>query len=421
MSTLFSFYLRSFSGIPRPVWWLSATQLVNRVGAMAIPFMTLYLTQKLGFGIADAGLVMTIFGLGTIIGSLAGGWLTDRIGYRPIMIWSLVLNGFGFLALLPLRSFWAISALVFLLSIAAEAFRPAASSSIARYSSDEMRTRSFSLYRFAINLGWAIASAIGGLLASFDYSLIFWADALTCLASALFLGWFFSKTRENSSFPKKTAAAKTVLAEAKSRSLPALKNRFFLIFCGLNLLCSMIFMQMVWTVPPFLKEEFHFDEWTIGLVMGLNGVIVFAFEMPLVFQLENRRRTFWFVRLGLFLYVFSYLALVMPGPLMLAAVLSTVAVSFGEIFVMPFNASFNTKYAPPERQGEYMGSYSAAHSISNVLAPLAGTQIIAAAGYFCLWWTTAAASLVAMGGFYFLDKQLKINELNAAKIERATA
>ncbi len=196
MPALFNFFHRAFSGIPIAIWWLSATQLVNRIGTMAIPFMTLYLTQKLRFSIEEAGFIMMFFGVGTIFGALLGGRLADRLGYRPIMIGSLALNGLGFLALLPLTTFWAISFGVFVLSIVAEAFRPAASMSIARFSTSDTRMRSFSLYRLAINLGWAVASALGGLLASLDYSLIFWVDGVTCIVSAVFLYFLFQKMPE---------------------------------------------------------------------------------------------------------------------------------------------------------------------------------------------------------------------------------
>ncbi len=167
----------------------------------------------------------------------------------------------------------------------------------------------------------------------------------------------------------------------------------------------MIFMQMIWTVPPFFKEVYFFDEWTIGLVMGLNGLIVFAFEMPIIFTVENKRPTLWFVRLGLVLYLLSYLFLGLPLLPMVAAVLSIIMVSFGETFVMPFSTTFATRRAPIDRQGQYLALYTAAYSLSNVLAPLAGTQIIANFGWNALWYTTACAAAVCWAGFYFLEKQ----------------
>jgi predicted MFS family arabinose efflux permease len=400
MRNFISFFYRAFSGIPTPIWWLSLSQLINRMGTMAIPFMTLYLTQKLRFSIADAGFIMMFFGVGTILGAMLGGRLADQIGYRRVMTGSLFLTGVGFLCLLPLTSFWAISFGVFCLSIVAEGFRPACSMSISRYSSRETRTRSFSLYRLAVNLGWTIASVVGGLLASFDYSLIFWADGLTCLFSGVFLIFLFKKMKETVETDSKMPMENL----PKTTAIPAWRDPIFMAFVGLTWLGAMIFMQMVWTIPPFFKEIYGFDEWTIGLVMGLNGLIVFAFEMPIIFYVENRRPIFWFVRLGLGLYLLTYLLLALPFSPMILAISSIIAVSFGETFVMPFSSTFVTKRAPVALQGQYLSFYTAAYSVSNVLAPLIGTQIIAAHGYSALWWTTSAAAIVALVGCHFLGK-----------------
>lgn len=411
MKPMFQFFHRAFSGIPVPIWWLSATQLINRIGTMAIPFMTLYLTQKLSFSIADAGFIMMFFGVGTILGALLGGRLADRIGYRPIMIASLAMSGFGLLALLPLTGFWEISVGVFCLSIVAEAFRPAASISITRYSNSETRMRSFSLYRLAINLGWAVASALGGLLATLDYSLIFWADGLTCLISALFLFFLFKKMPETAD-SETTSVTQSATGNPDSAADKSVwQDRNYLIFVLLTWLNAMVFMQMIWTVPPFFKEVYHFSEWTIGLVMGLNGLIVCAFEMPIIFTVENKRPTLWFIRFGLVLYFLTYAILGLPLMPMVAAILAISIVSFGETFVMPFSTTFATRRAPVARQGQYLALYTAAYSLSNVLAPLYGTQVIEKFGWTALWWVTAAAAAVCWGGFWFLEKQLSKQSL----------
>src|SRR6185312_16333118 len=84
----------------------------------------------------------------------------------------------------------------FLLSMVNEAFRPANSTAIATYSKEENRTRSYSLNRLAINLGWAVGNAIGGLLASINYHLLFWVDGGTNIIGALLL-WYFLRPSKN--------------------------------------------------------------------------------------------------------------------------------------------------------------------------------------------------------------------------------
>ena len=68
-----------------------------------------------------------------------------------------------------------------------ESFRPANATAIAHYSTPANRTQSFSLIRFAINIAWGVGSALGGLLASINYHLLFWVDGFTNIGGAVLL------------------------------------------------------------------------------------------------------------------------------------------------------------------------------------------------------------------------------------------
>ena len=72
-------YKVSFSGLSRETWLLSLVILINRCGYMAVPFMSMYITQSMHRSIADAGLIITLFVVGSVLGAMAGGYFTDRI------------------------------------------------------------------------------------------------------------------------------------------------------------------------------------------------------------------------------------------------------------------------------------------------------------------------------------------------------
>jgi predicted MFS family arabinose efflux permease len=182
-------YKNAYSGIPRPVWWLALVMFVNRCGTMVIPFMTVYLTTR-GFSLAQAGYVMAAFGTGSIVGSYLGGKLTDRLGSYRVQIFSLLLNGVLFIVLGQMRTLTQFAVCIFVLSSVGEAFRPANSVAIANYSDDFNRIRCYALNRLAINLGWSIGPAVGGILASVNYNLLFWTDGLTCIAASMVLLFF---------------------------------------------------------------------------------------------------------------------------------------------------------------------------------------------------------------------------------------
>jgi MFS family permease len=116
---------------------------------------------------------MAMFGVGAILGGFIGGKLSDKIGFYPVQFWSLFLNGIMFIVLGQLHELWQIAVCIFILSTVGESFRPANASAIAFYSNENNRTRSYSLSRLAINLGFSIGPAVGGFLSSISYQWLF--------------------------------------------------------------------------------------------------------------------------------------------------------------------------------------------------------------------------------------------------------
>lgn len=402
---LYAHWRGSYSGIPVRIWFLSLVSLVNRCGSMVVIFLTIYLTKHLGFGIQDAGYVLGCFGAGALVGTYLGGRLTDRFGYYPVMIWSLVLNGLVLILLIWLQHFWILCAAVFLLSVVADGFRPANSVAIARYSTPENRTRSISLYRMSINLGWAVAPALGGLMVGLGWHWLFVADGLTCILAAVLLGVFFSPTPPP---PPKVSVAEIAEQPEPENPAPAVspyRDRPFLVFTFFTTINAIVFMQFLWTVPVFFKDVYLWNEQQIGLIAAINGLLVFLVEMPMIYGIEGRRSRLHYVRLGLLLYAFSYLVFLFPLGGLLAALVFIVAISFGEMFVMPFSTNFVFAYAAKGSAGSYMALYGIAYSVANIVAPLLGTQVIAQWGYHALWYCLGALAVVSWIGFWFLEKR----------------
>jgi predicted MFS family arabinose efflux permease len=182
----------------------------------------MYLTQQDGFGIDKAGLVMSIFGLGAIAGAMIGGKLVDTIGYYYVQLMALIGGGIMFIVLGQMHSYLSICITTFILAMLNESFRPANTVAIAHYSKDENKTRSYSLNRLAINLGWAVGGALGGILASFNYSLLFWVDGLSNLLAAVLLYLTLS--------PKRNPATEVMKKVREPILISAYKDRPYMIF-----------------------------------------------------------------------------------------------------------------------------------------------------------------------------------------------
>jgi len=396
---MFNRFRNAYGGLSRSIWLLALVMLINRSGTMVIPFLTVYLTASLGFGVGEAGLVVTVFGLGSIVGTLLGGRLSDRFGYFPVMFWSLVLGGSLFFVLGQMRTLPTLCATVFVLSVVAEAFRPANSASVASYATPATLTRSYALNRLAINLGWSVGPVLGGVLAGIGYGWLFVADGATCLLAAVLL-WVFLKNR--SSVASKTGV--DGLEEGLNSSVR--RDRTFLLFLFFSLLFAVAFFQMLTLIPVYLKEVYHFSEPRIGLWLALNGVLVAGFEMLLVHGLDGRRSPLAFARWGVVMTLLAFVGFNAFEGWVPVLWIGAVLLSFGEMFSMPFMQTFSVKRASIATRGQYAAAYSAVWSGAWVLAPAIGSQVAERAGYAALWWLMVGFCAGAWLGLGWVKKRV---------------
>ena len=384
-------YRNAFTGLSRSTWLLSLIMLINRSGTMVVPFLTLYLTsEKMGYSISQAGFVFGLFGLGAFSGAYIGGRLTDKIGFYRVQIIALTGGGILFFVLAQMKSFPLICLFTYLLSLINEAFRPANSTAIAFYSKEENRTRSYALNRLAINLGWAVGSALGGLLAKIDFQWIFLVDGATNFFAVLLL-WFFLK-------PVNFKQHQTNKENYKP-AISAYKDKTYIFFILFTVFFAGCFFQLFTNLSIFLKNELHFSEPLIGLLLALNGIIIALVEMVLIYKLEGKRPMLFYVSTGVLLVGLSFLLLSIPGIGIGIALLMIITVTFGEILAMPFMNSFWISRSKPENRGQYAALYSMAWSAAQTLGPITGSQIADHFGFFWLW-ISAGIVCITMAFFY---------------------
>lgn len=134
--------LADLRSLPRPFWILFAGIFINRFGTFVWPFLTIYLTRS-GYSLADAGLAVSGFGLGALLGGVLGGWLSDHIGRKN----TIVLGTFGaaaaVMAVYYSTALPAIIAATTCVGICSGTYHPAASALLADLVPDAQRVRAF--------------------------------------------------------------------------------------------------------------------------------------------------------------------------------------------------------------------------------------------------------------------------------------
>jgi len=397
MQKLFKLYVESFGGLRKEIWLLALITLINRAGTMVIPFLSLYLTKSRGFSLEEVGWILTFFGLGSVTGSWLGGKLTDQIGHYRTMAISLILSSVLFVLLQFPSTFWSICIGIYLVVCVADIFRPAVFVAISAYSKPENRTRSVTLIRLAINLGFSAGPVAGGfIIATVGYSGLFWVDGLTCLAAGILLLRLLHPKRAKEE-------PEDILVQAKT----AMNDKLYLIFILAMMIFGFIFIQYFSTMPLFYANQHHLDEFEIGLLLGLNGLTIFLFEMPLIKFMENKRHTaIGYVILGTILTGLSFLVINLTnwmGVLIVGMLLATI----GEMIAFPFSNSFALNRSDGKKRGSYMALYSIAFSVSHIFGHNSGMQLIDNFGFKFTWYTMLSLALVACILLFILKRLLK--------------
>ncbi|WP_343746864.1 MFS transporter [Chitinophaga sp.] len=389
-------YQNAYTGLSPATWWLSLVLLINRSGAMVVPFLTVYLTAHLHFSIAQAGLVMACFGSGAIVGAMLGGWLSDRIGFYQVQFWSLLSNGLLLILLGQMRTFPQICGCVFVLSSVGDAFRPANSIAIAAYSAPQNRTRSYSLNRLAVNLGWSVGPALGGILASISYQWLFWVDGGTCIVAALLMRIFLPPVPAPAKPEKAAAAGKTEKVWGDSLYL------WFLLFGMINAICLFQFSSMV---PLYFKEVVHMQEWAIGLNMSINGLLIVMVEMVMIHHLDGRLPNLSYVSRGAMMVCLAYVLLCVLPPVWGIAAVFMIVVTFGEMLCLPFMNSFWISRSQDHNRGQYAALYTISYSLATIVSPTSGAFVVQHIGFTYWWAITAGGCVLSALGFRWLQQK----------------
>lgn len=247
-------------GLPRPFWVLFAGTLVNRIGGFALVFLAIYLTEVRGLTPAEAGAIVSAYGLGAIAGGPLGGAVSDRIGRRPTLVASLVAGGASMLVLGLVTRTTSITALV--TGLLYEMYRPVVSATVADVVISDDRPRAYGLIYWAVNLGASIAPLLGGFIAARSYPALFAVDGATTALYGVILWAALPETR-----PREPPDGHAMRWAAGA----ILRDYVFSAVCLLTVAFSVIFFQSFVALPIDMRAH-GISLSVFGRLIALNGV-----------------------------------------------------------------------------------------------------------------------------------------------------
>ncbi|GID25116.1 MDR family MFS transporter [Paractinoplanes brasiliensis] len=345
-------------GLSATYWYLWSGLLINKVGGFAVLFLSLYLTSQRGAGAAQAGLVVGTYGIGGLIGTLAGGVLTDRWGRRRTLLTSHFTTVAALVALALSTGLGPIAVFCALLGVAQSMAGPAFVAAIIDVTPAGKRSRAFNLQFWALNLGLAGASLLAGLLARWSYLGLFLIDAACTLVTGVLIAWKVPETLRS-----------PVARHARGGLGTVLRDRIFLVFTGLTLVQALIYTQSN-TIVPLAMHADGLSPAAYGSVVALGGALIVLGQL-FVPKLIDGRPKHRVLALALLVDGLGFGLLAFADHVawyLLAAAVWTV----GSMLAAPPNAEINSELAPLALRGRYQAVFFLTFPAASFLAPALG-------------------------------------------------
>lgn len=349
--------------LPGPVWTLCIGSFVNRFGSFVAVFLVLYLREK-GYSIAEAGLVVSLYGAGNVVAAAVGGLVADRLGRRNAIAISMFSSAATLLALSQADDIVLIGTLTLLAGLTGEMYRPAASALLADLVPAGQRLPAFALNRLAINLGFAAGPATAGLLADRSFTYLFVGDALTsAVFGVIALVALPEGVRTRRGDERRGEAIRTIA-----------RDRAFLFFLLSSILGAFVYFQANATFPLHVKES-GLSNFDYGLLISLNGLAIVILELPFT-SITQRFPTIPTLAVGSVLVGLGF-ALNAWAETLVALALTVMVWTIGEIVYAPVAATYVADLAPEHLRGRYQGAWGLTWGVAFMLGPGIGAAMFA--------------------------------------------
>ena len=386
--------------LPPTVRVLIAGALVNRIGGFIGPYLAIVLRREFHLSPSQVGLLLTCYGAGSLVSILVGGVVADRLGRRLALMVSLFGGGAIACAMGFAPSMRVFIPLLVLFGFVSDLYRPAASSVIGDLLPPAQRAVGFAGLRTAINLGFAVGMAVGGLLADWSWRAMFVGDGITTILYGLIVYFFVPETRP---------AAVEVTAHAPTGPSPW-RDPVCLQLALASFAFAFAFHTNVTALPLTITLTAGYPAPVYGCLVGFNGLLIVLFEISATDALRRFRRL-RVAALGMLLVGVGYgiTGFVMHWAWFLLTVVLWTA---GEILSAPQKLAFIADWAPAESRGRYLSLIQATWSLAVAINPILFLPLYARLGERAFW---PLVALVTLPGCLVL---LRLDRVDASPLAR---
>jgi MFS family permease len=404
----------TYKEFPQAFWTLIGVTFIDRLGgAMLYPFFTLYITKKFEVGMTEVGILFALFSISGFIGSTLGGALSDRMGRKGMLIFSLISSSLSSVAMGLVNSLGVFFILALVVGIFTDIGGPANQAIVADLLPERKRAQGYGMIRVAFNVSAAVGPAIGGFIAARSYLALFIADAIISLITAIIVSVALPETKPET---QEGAVGQESMGNTFAGYFKVLQDKLYILFLGASLLSSLVYMNMNVTMGPYLRDTHHIPESGYGFILSMNAAMVVLMQFWVTRRIENKP-PFLMMTAGTLLYAIGfgmYGFTPLGGEITLWGITLTgvyawflfamIVITIGEMIVAPVSQSLVARFAPEDMRGRYMAVFGYSWAIPFAIGPLLAGQVMDNFDPRILWYIAGLIGLLATAGFLRLHQ-----------------
>jgi MFS family permease len=394
--------------MPRILWLLIIGMAVNVTGNSFLwPLNTIYIHDLLGKSLSVAGFVLMLNSGASVIGNLIGGHFFDKLGgYKSILLGIAI----TLLALISLTFWHDWPEYVIFLTIVGFGTGIIFPAMYAMAGSvwKEGGRKAFNALYVAQNLGVAIGSALGGLVADYSFQLIFLANTLLYIIFLLIAVFGYRGISVN-------PVVKTALLQENSPSKNRKNVQALMILCLGYLLCWVAYVQWSTTVASY-TQEIHISLKQYSFLWTINGALIVVGQPLLTRVLKYFAKSLKVqMVIGIIIFIISFLVAANASAFS-GFLVGMIILTIGEMFIWPAVPTVAFSLAPKGREGFYQGIVNSTATGGRMVGPLLGGLLVDFYGISILFLVLIGLFIISLFTTIIYDRIIPQEEKRTASL-----
>ena len=402
--TIFKKYIENYSELPKACWQGIFFTLLESFAMGSCFFLSVYFVNILHIPVTMAGIMISFYGIGTVVGGLISGKLCDRITPKTISLINLLLQVLSFLLLANLHSISLLTITLLILGISIFGFLTSNDVWVLNQckNQSDLRLKTINISRAALNLGFGISGMMIGVIAGKVFQDIFYLSSFVIFLAALYL---LLQTKESNSTENNIKQEKI---NSQFALIKKMDKKILILILSCLFFVGLIIAQLSTTYPIYVQHAFpQMGIKSASILFSLNTILIVFFQAPLVNYVKKYNQII-LVGVGAFLMGFGMLMLCFSF-IFIISILSCIIWTIGEMLFMSMTRLICYEKGITKKKGQSLGLYQTIYASSKIVGPVLGGFIYHYFSGNMIWYLSAVIGWICLVSCYFFKINTKAN------------